>query len=329
MALQWDPWGNAYDDGTGGGEWDDQYEFTTGAPNNNMYLGGEMFGGGMPMFAQDVTKQGELAPYGIQTQARQANFGQDVLSMIADPTLGMLASLISGQPGVDYSSFTGGGVGQGGGYGGGGYGGGARPSIFTTDFYESTQTPGADPLVKNYADRIFNGRENPATLKLEVIKDGLATGLSEEETDVYLGAIDTLAQEYSGLNKTNLENAQLAGQRQLSPVEEKWAKMGLPSPLEEYTPETLPAGLMPDLDPAMARYYKRFTDLDARAKEAAKGARYGPFPPLRRPPPRRCRQRSVAFRSCVKPPTSSRFATPNGKTRSLNCASGVRARPSG
>ena len=147
--------------------------------------------------------------------------------------------------------------------------GGGYQSVYTTPWSDSA-TASSDPFMKQIAVDIAANKD-PGTIVLQLMERG---DFDQDQLDVYSNAANQMFQERSGFQRNQLN----PGQPEQTAMQKWLAATGLPDPTEEYTPETLPADVMPDLNPALARYYKRFTDLDERAKKWAKDARYGPVP---------------------------------------------------
>ena len=240
------------------GEWYDEEEVDPFGMN--MFLGS----GAYPAVPMDVNKKtGANDPYGIQTAGRQANYTQDVLQMLFDPRLAMLASLQGGAPAFDYNAFLGGGVGGAGGMGGGG------GQVWTTPRLDSAEASG-DPLLADYARRIRGG-ENPEALKMELIGSNLD---DQAKVDTYGTAIDEMFQEQAGFQRNAMQP------REQTPAEQAWAKAGLPSPLEQYSADNLPQDMelysASAVNPWLESQGSDIRGMEKQLKALQEQARYAP-----------------------------------------------------
>ena len=264
MGLMYDPitkeW---YDDGSGEFGGAGMFGGTT-----TPFMGGDLFNVGLG----DWNKSG-MEPYEQADVNQGFTTFNNVRKALSDPMTNYMIAVQTGADTFDFGQLAGGGMGMYGGAGGGGGGGGGMgggyQSVYTTPWSDSA-TASSDPFMKQIAVDVAAGKD-PGTIVLQMMERG---DFDQDQLDVYSNAANQMFQERSGFQRNQLNPAQPE-----QTAMQKWlAATGLPDPTEEYTPETLPADVMPDLNPALARYYKRFTDLDERAKKWAKDARYGPVP---------------------------------------------------
>ena len=224
MAWVFDPESGEYYD-------DEQYFTEQQHPGSQQaFLGNEMSPFVLP---GDYNKYG-MEPYEQADVNQQLTGIKSMMNLWGNPLFALFSDAMGGTSTLDYNQFLNPGA-----YGGGGGQAGNFQSVYATggapyqtSFANSIiNSKGADPLLKDYMQRIANG-EDSTTLKLELLN---STEGDQNKLDMYSQAIDKAFDEKSNYD---VAAAQQAGVQ--SPLQQQFAKMGLPDPTIPYTADTLP-----------------------------------------------------------------------------------------